>query len=250
MRPAPFRNRDMVDRVRPSTTVANRVALENGRTFGWSAGSIWPVILPRAELAGDDTGLGLHAGRMDGEAIDTARLELAGPARLEMAAPTGWLVAPAILSPSLIVARAATTKSSSRCSSITRWPSGAPSETSDGPGWPATKERNRRIEQNLDRIRLARTSRDDTMQRAGLEEDLASARSYLGEARRASIRPMGGVPEPSEPDRIRLFGRPTSMIGIMPGIEETRAEVPLILERPQWDADAEFTAFSVGGRDF
>ena len=113
----------------------------------------------------------------------------------------------------------------------------------------ATEEAKSRIDQNLDRIRLARTTRDDTMQRAGLEEDLASARSYLGEARANLIRPMGGVPEPSEPDRIRLFGQPTSMIGIMPGIEETRSEVPLTLERPQWDASARITAVSIGGRD-
>jgi hypothetical protein len=103
----------------------------------------------------------------------------------------------------------------------------------------ATKEAKSRIEQNLDRIRVARTSRDDTMQRAGLEEDLGSARSYLGLAPANLIRPMGGVPEPSEPDRIRLFGQPSSMIGVMPGIEETRSEVSLTLEGPQWDVSVD-----------
>ena len=61
----------------------------------------------------------------------------------------------------------------------------------------------------LDSIRSARDrpGRDDA--RAGLEEDLSSARIYLGETLANVSRLPVGVPEPSEPDRIRLLGRPS-----------------------------------------
>lgn len=99
-----------------------------------------------------------------------------------------------------------------------------------------TKDENARVQHDLDLIRVARTTRDDTMRRAGLEVDLSSARIYLGELPASLIRPIGGIPEPSEADRIRQVGRPTSLIGVMPGIERKSSEALLTLEARPWDA--------------
>ena len=54
-------------------------------------------------------------------------------------------------------------------------------------------------------IRSARTARDETIAKAGLEDDLSSARIYLGETLADVSRSPVGVPEPSAPDRIRCW---------------------------------------------
>ncbi len=87
------------------------------------------------------------------------------------------------------------------------------------------------------------------MRRAGLDEDLSSARIYLGEMPANLTRPPGGVPEPSEPDRIRLFGRPSPLIGVMPGIEATSSKVSLTLEDRPWDAVGNGTALPIDRHD-
>ena len=92
-----------------------------------------------------------------------------------------------------------------------------------------------RVEHDLNMIRAARAARDETMRRAGLDKDLSSARIYLGEMPANLARPIGGMPEPNEPDRIRLFGRPSPLIGIMPGIEASSPKVSLALEYWPWD---------------
>ena len=84
-------------------------------------------------------------------------------------------------------------------------------------------------------IRVARAARDQIVRRAGLEDDLLSARIYLGEMSANLVRPTSGVPEPGEPDRIRLFGQPSSLVGVLPGVEAKTSPVSLtLLERP-WD---------------
>ena len=98
-----------------------------------------------------------------------------------------------------------------------------------------TKEESGRVEHNLNLIRAARAAREETMRRAGLDDDLSSARIYLGDIPAKMTRPMRGVPEPSEPDRIRLFGRPSPLIGIMPGTDAKESKVSLTLEERPWD---------------
>ena len=88
-----------------------------------------------------------------------------------------------------------------------------------------------RFEHVLDQIRAARAARDETIRRAGLDEDLSSARIYLGELPAKLIRPMGGVPEPSEPDRIRLVGQPASLVGVVPGMGDKSSVPSLILQQ-------------------
>jgi hypothetical protein len=100
-----------------------------------------------------------------------------------------------------------------------------------------TKEESGRVEHDLNLIRAARAAREETMRRAGLDDDLSSARIYLGEIPAKLTRPMRGVPEPSEPDRIRLFGRPSPLIGIMPGIDAKESKVSLTLEERPWDVN-------------
>ena len=110
-----------------------------------------------------------------------------------------------------------------------------PNETFDGLNGREPSEESGRVEHDLALIRAARAARDETMRRAGLDEDLSSARIYLGEMPAQPNSPDGGVPEPSEPDRIRLFGRPSPLLGTMPGIEATSSTVSLTLEDRPWD---------------
>jgi hypothetical protein len=59
-----------------------------------------------------------------------------------------------------------------------------------------------------------------TVRAAGLNDDLASAQGYLGLTQGSSNRPAGGIPEPVAPCRIRAFGAPTAMIGVVQGLDE------------------------------
>jgi hypothetical protein len=98
-----------------------------------------------------------------------------------------------------------------------------------------TKMENGRIDSDFELIRSARTARNETIVRAGLEQDLAAAQSYLGEGPPTLARPLLGLPEPSASDRIRLHGRPTTMIGLVPGVDVTAAPILLKLESRPWD---------------
>jgi hypothetical protein len=69
-------------------------------------------------------------------------------------------------------------------------------------------------------IQSARGDRVETVRRAGLDDDLTSSQKYLGQSPANPTRPLVGVPEPNEPDRIRFFGRPSTLIGVLPGIDE------------------------------
>ena len=91
------------------------------------------------------------------------------------------------------------------------------------------------VEHDLALIRLARASRDEAVQKAGLEEDLKFARIYLGEIPANPTGPPGGVPEPSATDRIRYLGRPFTFMGVIPGIDAASSNGSLILETRPWD---------------
>jgi len=86
-----------------------------------------------------------------------------------------------------------------------------------------------------EKIRAARAARAETTRRAGLEADLASVQSYLGEAPADLTGPLVGVPEATAPDRIRFFGRPFTLMGVMPGIDEPSSRTALTLESRPWD---------------
>jgi hypothetical protein len=85
-------------------------------------------------------------------------------------------------------------------------------------------------------IRSARAARDETMRSAGLLEDLASARTYLGETPATVSRPLAAVPEVGATDRIRFFGRPFTLMGNAPGIDQTSSVISLAIESRPWDA--------------
>ena len=99
----------------------------------------------------------------------------------------------------------------------------------------AAKTENDGTERNAERVRAARAARVETTRRAGLEADLASVQSYLGESPADLTRPLVGVPEPTTPDRIRFFGRPFTLMGVMPGIDEPTSKHSLILESRPWE---------------
>jgi len=91
------------------------------------------------------------------------------------------------------------------------------------------------------KIRAARASMAETTRRAGLEADLASAQSYLGEAPADLTGPLVGVPEATAPDRIRFFGRPFTLIGALPGMDKPSSRTSLTLEPRPWDESANQT---------
>ena len=199
------------------------------------SGRTWPVALPRAGVGPATTLVSVYAppGSIVRQESDQG-LELGGMARLEMARADwlarsiGDLVARFDRSSgrdheklvSLLINHEMTLRGAQRS---VRWTARA--ETNNERG---------RVEHDLALIQAARATRDETMRRAGLDEDLSSARIYLGELPANPARPMGGVPEPSEPDRIRLLGRPTPLIGMMPGIEAASTKASLTLEDRPW----------------
>jgi hypothetical protein len=79
-------------------------------------------------------------------------------------------------------------------------------------------------------LRSARAARNETIVRAGLEDDVAAAQTYLGEGSPTLARPHFGAPEPIASDRIRFLGRPTTLIGLIPGVDVTAPPTILTLE--------------------
>jgi hypothetical protein len=86
--------------------------------------------------------------------------------------------------------------------------------------WGRTRLPNDGAHADLEMIRSARAAIVETIQGAGLTEDLASAQSYLGPAPARLTRAPIAIPEPIALGRIRLFGRPTTLLGILPGVDE------------------------------
>jgi hypothetical protein len=75
----------------------------------------------------------------------------------------------------------------------------------------------------IESIASARAGLDEAVRSAGLADDLASARGYLGLSHEAGNRPPARIPEPIVPCRIRAFGRPSAMIGTAKGLAEPSA---------------------------
>ena len=206
------------------------------RTGPPPSGSPWPVGLPRAGVGPATTLVSVYSppGSIVRQGNDTG-LELAGMSRLEMARADrlarsiGDLVARFDRSSgrdheklvSLLINHEMALRGAQR---NVRWTVR-----------PRTNDERVRVEHDLALIQSARAARDETIRRAGVDEDLSSARIYLGEIPAKLTRAMGGVPEPSELDRIRLFGVPTPLIGIMPGMEATSSRVSLTLADRPWD---------------
>jgi hypothetical protein len=84
---------------------------------------------------------------------------------------------------------------------------------------------------DINLIRSARVARDEAIGRAGLDNDLVAARIYLGDMLANLSQPPAGVAEPSAPERIRLLGRPFSLIGSIPGIDGPSSTLSLTLQR-------------------
>ncbi len=68
------------------------------------------------------------------------------------------------------------------------------------------------------------------MNSAGLMDDEAAAQSYLGESTDGASRPPAGIPEPTALGRIRAFGKPTAMMGIAKGTDDTSSPAALTFE--------------------
>ena len=94
----------------------------------------------------------------------------------------------------------------------------------------------------LGAIASARIGLEETVRSAGLPDDLASARGYLGLSPEAGNRPPRAIPELLAPCRIRAFGQPSAMIGMVTGLEEAPDGATLIIE-----GDARGTSLRGGG---
>jgi hypothetical protein len=103
---------------------------------------------------------------------------------------------------------------------------------SDDPGVRAQTER---AERGPELVAAARAARVETLRRAGLEQDLAAANRYLGQAVERAARPLSSVPEPNAPERIRTFGFPSTLMGVLPGVDAPPSSAPLIVESHPWD---------------
>jgi hypothetical protein len=79
-------------------------------------------------------------------------------------------------------------------------------------------------------IESARSDRRELLRRSGLEDDLASAQSYLGQSPKEVERPVVGVPELYALDRIRSRGARTTFVGVVSGVEGPRPRRSLTIE--------------------
>jgi hypothetical protein len=84
--------------------------------------------------------------------------------------------------------------------------------------------------------RAARNDSIEMVRKAGLDDDLASAQRYFGQASGSANRAVTAVAEPSASERVRFFGRPSTWIGVLPGSGEPapRGEFRFV-SRP-WEA--------------
>jgi hypothetical protein len=97
------------------------------------------------------------------------------------------------------------------------------------------RTRNDRADQDYRMIQSARGDRVETIRRAGLDDDLTSAQNYLGQSSANTTRPLVGAPEANEPARIRRFGRPSTLLGVIPGIDEPLSGSTLTFENQTWE---------------
>jgi hypothetical protein len=81
----------------------------------------------------------------------------------------------------------------------------------------------------LESIPTARAEVAGVVRAAGQADDLASAEGYLGLSQDAVNRPAGGIPEPVASCRIRAFGRPMAMVGVVQGRDDPSVHPTLML---------------------
>ena len=82
----------------------------------------------------------------------------------------------------------------------------------------------------IESIPKARKAVEEAVRSAGLLEDQASARRYLGESETGQGRPPTGIPEPIALGRIRALGRPAGMTGIAMGADDPTPPATLTFE--------------------
>jgi hypothetical protein len=95
---------------------------------------------------------------------------------------------------------------------------------------PAAKTAQDHAERNRELIHAARAAPVELVRRARLDDDFTAAKRYLGEKLDDTVRPSAGVREPSASDRIRAFGHPTALLGVLPGIGEPSKGTTMTLE--------------------
>jgi hypothetical protein len=87
---------------------------------------------------------------------------------------------------------------------------------------------------STEKIRAARSARFESVRRAGLGADMSSVQWYLGEAQTPLTGSLIRVPAASTFERIRLFGQPFPLLGVIPGADEPLARTSLTLGNRPW----------------
>ena len=199
-----------------------------------SPGSTWPVGLPRVGHGTTTNLVTIYAPPAFSVEGDVAGLRTTSMARLEMAR-ADWLAR----SINEFIARF--DRSSNRdheklvpmlIAHEMYLRSAQRSQASDRP---AVRAETLRAGRGPEWIEAARAARSEALSKAGLEQDLAAANRYLGQPVENAVRPLPGVPEPIAPDRIRTFGLPSPLMGVLPGVDDPPSKTPLVLESRPWD---------------
>jgi hypothetical protein len=94
----------------------------------------------------------------------------------------------------------------------------------------------------------ARSARTAAVSKAGFAQDLAISSGYFGDQEPKLAGPGVGVAEPIAPERVRAFGRPTSFLGVLPGIDGAARNPSFSLESTRWpdNRDASPKEISIG----
>jgi hypothetical protein len=192
-----------------------------------SALSAWPVALPRAGAGSATTVVAISAPPDLAIQGNAGGLEPAAMARLEMAR-ADWLARS--IGDFITKIDRSSGRDHERLVSLLINHEMALRTAERSARWSdSTGAKIDRIEQDSKLILAARGDMAETIRKSGLDDDLTSASNYLGQAPSNPNRPLAGVPEPNEPDRIRFFGRPFTLIGVMPGVDEPPSQNPLAL---------------------
>ncbi|APW64015.1 hypothetical protein [Paludisphaera borealis] len=100
----------------------------------------------------------------------------------------------------------------------------------------ADRARRDRAARELEVVKSSRAAVVEAVRSAGLDEQIESARVYLGLSDKGAGAQTLGVPEPTGVDRIRKLGKPTFLIGSMPGLQEPPVQVEVVVDGPTWYA--------------
>jgi hypothetical protein len=100
----------------------------------------------------------------------------------------------------------------------------------------ADRARRDRAARELEAARASRAAVLEAVRSAGLDEQVESARAYLGLAAGPAGERPSVVPESGGLDRIRRLGKPTFLLGTAPGLQDSPIQIEAVGDGPVWYA--------------